>query len=132
MRLIFDKYTQQKIKREWENQVCVSFLDAWCAGKKIHIWPVIDSTKQYADYPQDSGITVWCSHEDVDLLDNGQIAVANGKTYFSGPTTKWRCGCGTSVSFEDKKIDLSLEKIHRIAQKLSPLTNIQDALKQNK
>ena len=133
MHLRFDTHTLATFKEQGISDVYVWIIQAGCAGMKVCFERKSDTTpSECQGYEQPSGLVVWSTQHDATYLDEGQIAVANGRTYFSSKKVQGRCGCGTSISFTKSSIDLSLAKIHRISEKLSTLPYIQSALHDRK
>jgi Fe-S cluster assembly iron-binding protein IscA len=108
-----DKYTCAEFLAQWVTDINVDVLDSGCAGQKISVSPRTESDERLSS-EEHLGIRCWIKPEFVEKLDRAQIAKTKGKYYLVSKNIQTRCGCGTSFSFEKKRILVDMAKIHRI------------------
>lgn len=123
--ITLDKNTIQHFAAQWTKKVKVFLYEAGCSGNKVDITDDFEVSDELTPVLSDEdipsiGFQIYLDTKDVDKFDGAMItrvvkADHTGQEQvryiFSQNDVLDRCGCGTSFSFEKKKINIDLNKL---------------------
>ncbi len=121
MSIKLDKNTVFDLENRKVAKILLYFYEAWCSGTKIDLkehFELKDDLEKInlLDY----GFDVYLEKKDKKRFENSIITKTINKDHsweekvryiFSNEKIKDRCGCGSSFSFEAKKIKIDLAKL---------------------
>ena len=121
MILKLDKNTVLDLENREIEKIFLYFYDAWCSGKKVDLKEEFEITNKLEKINLSLyNFDIYLEKEDKHKFENSTITKTFSKDHtwkekiryiFSNQKIKDRCGCGTSFSFEAKKIKLDLSKL---------------------
>lgn len=115
-----DKNTISHFKQKWADKIKVFFYEAWCSGMKVDISDDFEISSDLLLLDTDYDLDVYIEKKDEKLLSWANITRVVKADHswkekiryiLSSEKVKDRCGCGSSFSFEKKKIKFDLEKL---------------------
>lgn len=123
MSIKIDSSTLKYFEEKWSEKIKVFFYGAWCSWTKIDITDEFEISDELTFLPFESDIKIYVEKKDSEKFEDCTITrvVKADHTWkekiryiYKSWDVKWRCGCGSSFSFEEKKPKIDLEKLKNL------------------
>lgn len=116
---ILDSKTISDLKEKWVQKVKLFFYNAGCSGTKVDM--LIDDFESDSLVCVEPGdIQIYTEEQDTEKFQGARITRVvkadhtgeeQARYIYSNEAVLDRCGCGTSFSFEKKKVTIDLDKL---------------------
>lgn len=124
--LKLDNKTIADLENKGVKNIKVFFYNAGCSGTKLNVEENCELTDELVQLEWEYCFEVYVEKKDADKFENVRVTrtitadhtgVEKVRYIFSSDDVQQRCGCGSSFSFEEKKLKLDLSKLAELKKK---------------
>jgi len=107
------------LQSRWVKKIFLFFYEAGCSGTKLDLKEEFEISNWMEKLDLKVWFDIYVEKKDKEKFNGATITRIDGKKIkyiFTSSNIGERCGCGSSFSFEKKKLKINLEKLENIKQ----------------
>lgn len=127
--LKLDKNFEKFLEENNATKIKIYFYNAGCAGQKVGVdFEDFEITDNLENYFKAGNTEIYTEKSDREKFENAMIVrtaradhtgVEKIRYIYNTESIKRRCGCGTSFSFEGKKVKLDMANLKNLKEKFA-------------